>query len=120
MHFLILLLAFTFISWALGSNKGEFSLINRASEGIERASVEICGQRFEFGDLPPGGRVSRSYEVGGESHYTIEIRFHSGRHQRAELGYVSSGFDFRDELSVSDTQIVLICRAERCEADPAR
>ena len=103
----VLTSAFVLLS-SCASNDGEFTLVNRASEGISRASVKICGQTFDLTELLPGRSVSRSYRVKGGCHFTIEVQFQSGRKLNEDnLGYVTSGANFKDEFTVTDSQIVM-------------
>jgi hypothetical protein len=55
----------------------------------------------------PGGRATGRLAVGGDADYHITIRFQSGRELERRLGYVTSGMDFHDEFSVSETDIVM-------------
>ncbi len=105
---LMLLLALAAAASAVSSctaHKGDFSLVNNAREPIARASVSVCGQTIELENVQSGGRVEGSYRVTSESHYTVRVEFPSGRSLTRDIGYVTSGLDFRDEIVVSDSDI---------------
>ena len=87
------------------NSKGNFTLINKATEPIARASVVICGQTIELKDIQPNTSAAGFYKVKGEDHYTIQVEFQSGKTLRRETGYVTSGLDFQDEITVTDSDI---------------
>lgn len=89
------------------TNKGQFSLINKSTEPIVQASVEICGQMIRMTNIQPGNSASGSYEVRADSHYTIQVEFQSGKRLRRETGYVTNGMDFQHEISVSDSDVTI-------------
>ncbi len=87
------------------TNKGDFTLVNRADEPIARASVTICGQKIELVNIQPGESASGSYDVKSDSHYTITLEFQSGKIMREEVGYVTNGMDFQHEITVTSSTI---------------
>jgi len=90
------------------ANKGSFLFINNAKEPILRGLVTICGQTIDLKDIQPGESVPGSYKVKSDSHYDIGIEFQSGKKLRKETGYVTNGFDYHDEIVVTDADIELI------------
>ena len=87
------------------ANKGSFLLINKAKEPIARALVTVCGQTIELRDIQPTQSAPGSYEVKLDSHYDVKIEFQSGKKLQKGVGYVTTGFDFQDEITVTDTDI---------------
>lgn len=87
------------------TNKGSFSLINKANEPIVSASVTICGQTIQLRDIQPSKSAAGSYYVKSDSHYTIEVEFQSGKKLRKETGYVTNGMDFQHEIAVTESDI---------------
>ena len=87
------------------TNQGNFTLVNKAKEPIAHASVIICGQTIELKDIQPNKSAAGSYEVKSDSHYTIQIKFQSGKKLKKETGYVTNGMDFQDEITVTDSDI---------------
>lgn len=84
---------------------GTFILINRASEPIAGGSVSIGAQVMQFSSIQPGHSVTHSYRVEGGSNYEIKIDFQSGKHLSKALGYLTSGVEFKHEISVTDSDI---------------
>ena len=84
-----------------------FVLTNEAKEQIERAVVEVNDKKVELFQIEPGGRAEGMLGIGGDDEYHVTIRFQSGKVLDRRLGYVTSGAAIRDELSVSETDIVL-------------
>ncbi len=97
------LVALFLISCANG--KGSFSLVNKTKEPIARASVAICGQTIKLKDIQPNTSAAGFYKVTGDSGYTIEVEFQSGKTLRKETGYVTNGVDFQDEITVTESDI---------------
>lgn len=85
--------------------KGSFLLINRAKEPIARALVTICEQTIELKDIQPTKSASGSYDVKSDSHYDVMVEFRSGIKLQKRDGYVTNGFDFKDEITVTDIDI---------------
>ena len=71
--------------------------------------LEVCGQKFPFGEIEQGKTKAIQYKVRSDSQYTLEVEFHSGRKLEKELGEVRSGLDFEDILTVSDHNVSLTC-----------
>jgi hypothetical protein len=67
--------------------------------------VEICGQTIELTAIKPNDSAAGAYKVTSDSHFTIDIEFQSGRKIRTETGYVTSGVEFRHEITVTDSDI---------------
>ncbi len=86
-------------------HKGSFLLVNKAQEPIVHASVVICGQRIELNDINPNKMGKGSYMVRSDSGYAVQIEFLSGKKLSKEVGYVTSGMDFKDKIFVTDSDI---------------
>lgn len=95
-------------SFVFPGNVGEVSLENRASEPIDHALIEVCGQKFKFDNLEIGNVQMAKFKVGADSGYNVSIEFHSGRKIISEVGYVTSGYNYKDKLAVTDEQIILV------------
>jgi penicillin V acylase-like amidase (Ntn superfamily) len=67
--------------------------------------VAICGQTIKLKDIQPNTSAAGFYKVTGDSGYTIEVEFQSGKTLRKETGYVTNGMDFQDEITVTDSDI---------------
>jgi len=87
------------------NGKGSFSLVNKTKESIAGASVAICGQTIKLKDIQPNKSAAGFYKVTGDSGYTIEVEFQSGKTLRKETGYVTNGVDFQHEIVVTDSDI---------------
>jgi hypothetical protein len=89
------------------SHKGEVLIVNQATETVLKGEIEVCKQRFDFQNIKPKERKQILYDVRSDSHYKIEIQFESGKKLTKELGYVTSGLDFKDMLIVTEDDILL-------------
>jgi hypothetical protein len=103
-------LALVLVALVIGAcarNTATIVLVNETKEPIASATVEVGGPIVELGQIEPGGRATGRLAVGGDADYHITVRFQSGAVLDRRLGYVTSGMDFHDEFSVSETDIVL-------------
>ena len=104
-----LVVVFSAVLWrVLHPNKGTVLLVNNASESIVHATIVVCRQTIEINDIAPTASGQGNYVVKGDSHYDIRVEFQSGRQLHAEQGYVTSGFDFHDKLTVTDEGVELM------------
>ncbi len=89
------------------ANTGEFTLVNESEELIRRAHIEISSTVIELKEIMPQEKRVVSFKVNGDSHYEIEITFVSGKQLRDDVGYVTSGFDYKHTINISETDISL-------------
>ena len=95
-----------FTSIALGDD-GQVLILNAATESIRNGQLEVCGQKFLFGEIDQGKSKAIQYKVRSDSHYKLEVEFNSGRKLEQELGSVTSGLDFEDILTLNDREVSL-------------
>jgi hypothetical protein len=100
---LFLLVSAYFTSTAI-SYVGEVVIVNSATEPIKNGHVRVCGQKFQFGALETGKQRAIQYQVRSDSHFELIVEFVSGKTFSKELGYVTSGRDFRHILTVKDDE----------------
>jgi hypothetical protein len=74
---------------------GQVLILNAATEPIRNGQLEVCGQKFLFGEIEQGKSKAIQYKVRSDSQYKLEVEFHSGRKLEKELGSVTSGLNFR-------------------------
>ncbi len=86
-------------------NKGDFLLTNKSNETIARATVSVCNQTIELNGIQPNKSASGFYEVRSDSHYDVTVEFGSGKTLRTQIGYVTHGLDYHDEVVVTDSGI---------------
>ena len=95
----------TILAAGCSSNKGTITLENDSASTIARASLRACDQTFDENALPSGGKAVLSYKINCEGHYDIVIDFESGKTLESHEGYVTSGIDLEDKISVLDSEI---------------
>ena len=102
---------FLLVSWCspsiVLSDEGQVLILNAATESIKNGQLEVCGQKFMFGEIEQGKTKAIQYKVRSDSQYKLEVEFHSGRKLGKELGHVTSGLDFEDILTLSDHEMSL-------------
>ncbi len=89
------------------SDDGQVLILNAATEPIKNGQLEVCGQKFMFGEIEQGKSKAIQYKVRSDSQYKLEVEFNSGRKVEKELGSVTSGRDFEDILTLSDHDVSL-------------
>lgn len=105
------IVCFLLVSWystsiAL-SDVGQVLILNAATEPIKNGQLEVCGQKFPFGEIEQGKSKAIQYTVRSNSHYKLEVEFYSGKKLEKELGDVTSGLDFQDILTLNDHDVSL-------------
>ena len=84
------------------SDDGQVLILNAATESIRNGQLEVCGQKFMFGEIAQGNSKAIHYIVRSDSRYKLEVEFISGRKLEQELGAVTSGLDIQDILTLND------------------
>jgi len=102
---------FLLVSWystsIARSDDGQVLILNAATEPIRNGQLEVCGQKFPFGEIEQGKTKAIQFKTRSDSQYRLEVEFHSGRKLDKELGSVTSGRDFEDILTLSDHDVSL-------------
>ena len=102
---------FLLVSWystsMVLSDDGQVLILNAATEPIKNGQLEVCGQKFPFGEIEQGKTKAIQYKVRSDSQYKLEVEFHSGRKLEKELGSIISGKDVEDILTLSDREVSL-------------
>ena len=101
------LLAFWYSTSIVLSDDGQVLILNAATESIKNGQLEVCGQKFMFGEIEQGKTKAIQYKVRSDSQYKLEVEFHSGRKLEKELGDVRSGLDLEDILTLNDHDVSL-------------
>jgi hypothetical protein len=96
------------------SNKGTLVVANESSHLIPTASVTVCGQRFEMTDLAVGQVAEFPFQVRCEGGFKLELRRSAGQTVSEELGYITSGFDYKYRFNIKDTSIEPVAEAIEC------
>lgn len=104
MQKIIILISILFFS-SCNKYDGKITLQNKAQESIGTATITICGQTMRMKDILPGKSATGSYEVKSDSSYAVTVEFKSGKKISSEVGYVTNGMDFNDEIAVTDSSI---------------
>lgn len=95
------------LSVSCGRNKGTVSLVNKADEPISRATLNMSwGEKVEVTDLDPSKIATVHYRVR-EGDYRVEVVFRSGKRLTRDTVYVTPGFDYQDQITVTGSEIQL-------------
>jgi hypothetical protein len=82
-------------------------LINRSGSPIAGRELEVSGQHFIIQPMKPGGHQVIKFKVTRDSDYKVHVIFESGSELVRTLGYVTPGFDFKDELWIERGDIAV-------------
>jgi hypothetical protein len=87
-------------------NVGRVSIVNKSTETISRATLVFSwGERIDVSDLAPSHTATLTYRVR-EGDFRVEVVFRSGKRLTTNVvAYVTTGVDFLDEITVTDTDI---------------
>ena len=86
---------------------GQVLILNAATEAVKNGQLEVCGQKFLFGEIEQGKGKAIQYKVRADSPYKLVVEFSSGRKLEKEVGSVTSGLDVEDILTVNDQEMTL-------------
>ena len=97
-----LCVAITFLIGAIScrGTEGEVTLVNQSGRAITGRELEVSGQRFNIRSMKPGERQIINFKVTKDSDYKVRLTMESGSELVRTVGYVTHGFDFKDELWV--------------------
>ncbi len=82
-------------------------IINQSSKKIESGTLEVCGQSFKLPILSIQEEFEINYENFSDCHYSINIKFSSGKEIKEELGYITKGFALKDRILVGDKTVAI-------------
>lgn len=89
----------------LPNHKAMVTLVNRAGKVIKNAKVELCGQTGEANNILSEGSRNLTLKVTRDCAYQVNVTFESGEAIRNQVGYVTNGLDFDDQIIVSESEI---------------
>lgn len=107
------LLAFWYYTSIVFSYQGEVRIVNLATEPVKHGEIEVCNQKFKLEGIAKGESQVIHYQVRADSSYKIFVEFNSGRKLAKELGYVTSGRDFKNVLTLKDDEVSLTLLPEK-------
>jgi hypothetical protein len=87
------------------SGDSRFTVINETDEPIAHATIIVCGQTIEMGEIPVAGRVSGTFRAKADGDYDVSVQFADGKQLHRKVGYVTNGMRFADEIAISTADI---------------
>ena len=107
------LLAFWYYTSIVLSYQGEVRIVNSATEPVKHGEIEVCNQKFQIDGIAQGESQIVHYQVRADSSYKILVEFNSGRKLTSDLGYVTSGRDFKHTLTLRDHEVSVTLLPEK-------
>ncbi len=80
---------------------------------VAGGELEVCRQRFAVPAIAPDGVTSLRYRASFDSSYTLRVTLASGDVVAGDVGYVSRGAEFDDELFIHSDRVGLSARVVR-------
>jgi hypothetical protein len=107
----ILLLALIGVSVALEScskpNTAEVTLVNDTQLDVARCEVNLGDASTAVNIIASKTAAAIVLPVRTDGHYIVNLQFANGDKLHAELGYVTSGFNYKDVLTIHTNGIDL-------------
>jgi hypothetical protein len=102
--FLVVLITFIFSD---ENKKSQVIIINTSSQKILFGEIEVCNKTYKIYNICQGESKCIEYKSKYDSHYTVTLKFDSGKTIKKELGYVTNGMTVKDIIKVEDGDIVI-------------
>ncbi len=90
------------------SNNGDVVVINKSNDEIKKIEIFISDQIIIFENILTNKVVSSSYKITKDSHFDINVDLTSGIHLEKKTGYITTGFDFKHEIIITDNEIKVL------------
>lgn len=90
-----------------GATFGTARIVNDSSEVIASLKVSICKEVFEIHQLAPTNHSDIRFKINSDSHYSVQVRFASGKQLDREVGYVTHGIASADTLLIRSEDVQL-------------
>ena len=105
---LVVLLAFAALSILNPAVESTVRIKNLSGQKITVGELEVCRQRFAVPATEPDGTVSFTFKASFDSAYRLRVDLQSGHTVAGEVGYVTRGFRFDDEVLIHDDRVELM------------
>lgn len=105
LSFLILLLfVVIFVYTELSGGTASLRLVNSTGQHIESAQISLAGETCSVMNLGVGGQFQCSFGNLEEGSYSVSVKLQDGSiYNNSNLGYVTSGMDFDDIITIQST-----------------
>jgi hypothetical protein len=83
------------------------SLVNGSQATVARGVVAICDVVHEVHALPAGDSLIIPFRSCGDTEYRVELALEGGSRVTSQVGYITTGFSFRDRLVIEADSVRL-------------
>lgn len=94
----IFVIAGIFVSYDLLVDTASLTLVNESTETIGDLAVKVWDKEFVLGSLAPGDSKRISLCDYSDTSWKISGRWNSGDQIREQVGYITRGMDFTDQV----------------------
>lgn len=102
-----------YIAHDLMVDTASLALVNESLEEIGDLEVKVWNQEFALGLLAPGDAKKITIRDFGDSNWQISGRWKSGDIIREEVGYITHGMDFTDQIVFAPNRKIMFSSAPR-------
>jgi hypothetical protein len=78
-----------------------------SDSAITGGELQVCRQHFALGRVEPGSSASFTFKASFDSAYSVRATLASGQTVSGQVGYVTSGMVFDQELLISSDRVDL-------------
>jgi hypothetical protein len=103
---LIMLLIITVAYVVYSTQIGIITLYNQSSELIKTVTITTSGKIISVISIPRMSKRSLWFWVTQEGHHNVVVNFESGKTLERNIGYTTPNFGNRDDVIVTDQDIV--------------
>lgn len=89
----------------LGDGLAILTIVNQSEETVVLLQVKIYEEIQTVKDLEHGEEAEMQFIVKRDTDYHVNVEFLSGRKIIKEMGYLTSGFDTRDKITIYKSDI---------------
>lgn len=105
-----IILLIMFFGCAQKGSLSDVSLINKSPYSVLSGSLEVGDQSFKFDNLKPNEEISFNFKPQSDCGYMVQVEFPAGGKLSKQVGYITSGFCYKDKIIISEKDIFLEAR----------
>lgn len=87
------------------SHKAVVTILNNSSKVIKIVKIQLCGELGNAKNIRPKDTGQLILKVHRDCGYQVEVEFDSNETLNKQVGYVTNGLDFNDQIIVTDSDI---------------
>lgn len=94
-----------FFTFFIKRNTAEIFIENKTRSNLERVEIRLCKQSKTLNHILPGKTKSADFKISSDCDYSVRAVFADKRSLTGRFSYVTTGFNFKDYLSVEQDRL---------------